>query len=229
MRWFFLLLLLALAGLAFALYQSWIRLPANWAPWGDVELEEKPSWFARLQINSLAADPQACIAALDRSKLQYSPIAERPLKEGCGLPNGVRIQRSQVAYGSSVQAACALAAALYWYERRLDELARTHLGSGLQRIDHLGTYACRNINSLAEGRRSQHATANAIDIAGFQLADGTTVSVLRDWGKDTPKGRFLTAARDAACDFFNAVLGPDYNEAHANHFHFDLGRARICR
>lgn len=229
MRWFLLVLLLAFAALAVALHQSWIRIPANWVPWGAVELEEEPTWFARLQINSLSADPAACIAALDRSRLQYSPIAERPLRDGCGLPNSVRILESRIAYSSAVQATCALAAALYWYERRLDALARQHLGAGVARIEHLGTYACRNVNSLAEGRRSQHATANAIDIAGFQLTDGQSVSVLYDWGKDTAKGRFLTAAHDAACDFFNAVLGPEYNKAHANHFHFDLGRARICR
>jgi hypothetical protein len=53
--------------------------------------------------------------------------------------------------------------------------------------------------------------------------------VLDHWGDDLPEGRFLTAARDAACRYFNTVLGPDYKELHANHFHLDLGRARLCR
>ena len=99
----------------------------------------------------------------------------------------------------------------------------------ITRVDQLGTYACRNVNSAAAGRRSQHATANAIDIAAFRLADGRSISILDDWGKDTAEGRFLAAARDEACDFFNVVLSPDYNRLHANHFHLDLGGFRMCR
>ena len=97
------------------------------------------------------------------------------------------------------------------------------------RIDQLGTYACRNVNSAASGRRSQHATANAIDIAGFRLADGRSISILDPGAEDTPEARFLAAARDEACRFFNVVLSPDYNRLHANHFHLDLGGFRMCR
>ena len=122
-----------------------------------------------------------------------------------------------------------MTAAIYWWEAELQALARTHMGSDLARIDHLGSYACRNVNSTECGRRSQHATANALDIAGFRFADGRTASVLDDWSADSPAGRFLAAAHDAACGYFNTVLGPAYNDLHANHFHLDLGRARICR
>src|SRR4051794_28602141 len=59
-----LFLLLVATGLLAALYQSWIRIPANVAPWGEVDLDRPPSLLARLQINSLAADPPACLAAL---------------------------------------------------------------------------------------------------------------------------------------------------------------------
>jgi len=228
--WGWLALLIILAGLvAIALYQSWIRIPPNWQPWGPVVLDAPPSWFARYQINGLAADPQACYAALDRSELSWRQLSERPISNGCGLEAGARITRSHVPWSGSFDTTCAMTAALYWWEADLQALARLHLGSELVRIDHLGSYACRNVNSAQSGRRSQHATANAIDIAGFRLADGRTVSVLRDWGADTPDGRFLAAAHEAACDLFNTVLGPEYNSLHANHFHLDLGRSRICR
>ena len=61
------------------------------------------------------------------------------------------------------------------------------------------------------------------------MTNGENVQVLRDWGSDTAEGRFLAAAHSQACRYFNTVLGPNYNAAHHNHFHFDLGRARICR
>jgi len=229
MRWFGLFLLLAVTVATAAVHQSWIRIPPNWLPWREVVLDEPPSWLARLQINGLAADDDTCIAALDASKLDYLRLDDRPLKEGCGLSAGVMIEKSHVAYSQTFQSTCALTAALYWYEQSLDELAVIHLGTPLRRIEHFGTYACRNINAAQTGRRSQHATANAIDIAGFRFADGSSVSVLRDWGRDTSQGRFVAAAHAQACRFFNVVLGPRYNRLHANHFHLDLGRARICR
>jgi hypothetical protein len=76
---------------------------------------------------------------------------------------------------------------------------------------------------------SQHATANALDIAGFRLADGRRISVLADWSDSGDKGRFLREVREGACKQFNTVLGPDYNAAHRNHFHVDMGRWQVCR
>jgi hypothetical protein len=227
-RWFRPLLLVFATAFFVGLYQSWIRIPTNVAPWGQVELEQPPGWLARMQINSLAGDPAACIAALDRSALSYRRTPVRPIIDGCGLEAAVRPVQSHVAYNRAFDVTCGMMAALYWYEAELQRLAQQHLGSRITRIDHLGTYACRNVNSAASGRRSQHATANAIDIAGFRLADGRRISILHDWGKDTAEARFLSDAREA-CRFFNVVLSPDYNRLHANHFHLDLGGFRMCR
>ncbi len=41
------------------------------------------------------------------------------------------------------------------------------MGSALVRIDHLGSYACRNIYNRADARRSEHASAEALDISAF--------------------------------------------------------------
>ncbi len=53
--------------------------------------------------------------------------------------------------------------------------------------------------------------------------------MLRDFGKDTPEGRFLDAAQAQACGVFNVVLGPLYNKQHADHFHLDMGNFLMCR
>jgi hypothetical protein len=228
-RWLRLLLLALATAFLVGLYQSWIRIPANLAPWGDIALDRPPSWLARVQINSVAADSAACIAALDRSQLRYRRTPARPITGGCGLEAAVRPLQSHLSYNHPFDVTCGVMAALYWYEAELQRLAQQHLGTSIARIDQLGTYACRNISNARTGRRSQHATANAIDIAGFRFADGRAASVLKDWGKDTPQGRFLEDARDAACRFFNVVLSPDYNALHASHFHLDLGGFRMCR
>jgi hypothetical protein len=217
--------LIVWAGLHFA----WIRIPPNALPWAQVDLDSPPGWAPRVRINSLSADGAQCLMTLARSQLLYKPLAPRPEKNGCGLETGVQIERSQIPYNQVFEARCAVVAGLYWFERDLEALAREHLNAGVARIEHWGTYACRNINARKEARRSQHATANAIDIAGFVLTDGNTVQVLRDWGANNVKGRFLAAAHRSACRYFNAVLGPNYNAAHHNHFHLDLGRARICK
>ena len=74
--------------------------------------------------------------------------------------------------------------------------------------------------------------ANAIDIAGFVLVDGTRIAVVNDWQGEGDKARFLRAVRDGACRAFGTVLSPEYNEAHRDHFHLDQaarGLGGVCR
>ena len=78
-------------------------------------------------------------------------------------------------------------------------------------------------------RRSEHATANAIDISGFRLADGTRISVRRDWNGERKKSQFLRAVHQRACGYFRVALSPDFNRAHHDHFHFDRGFLWTCR
>jgi hypothetical protein len=225
----FFALLLLLTGAERVVPALRAQIPANWIPWGPVELDERPTVFAKFQLARLARDAEACFAALERSELEFRRLPDRPLRNGCGVGARTQILRSHVRYSSGFESPCGLAAALYWYEQRLQALAKATLGSELVRIDHFGTYACRNIYGRRDDRRSAHATAEAIDIAGFRLKDDTTVSVLRDWNGDGAKAQFLRAARDESCRFFGIVLSPDYNAAHANHLHLELGGYRLCR
>jgi hypothetical protein len=229
LRRLLILFLLALIAGGIAVYESWIRIPPNFLPWGTVVLDAKPGWFANIQLNGLSADGNACRAALGRSTLKFSVMADRKIGEECSFTDVVRTDSTPIAFSPKPVATCSLTAGLYWWQRRLNEIAQVELHTSIVRIDQLGTYACRNINSAAEGRRSQHATANAIDIAAFHTADGRVISVVQDYGKATPEGRFLDGAHDAACDLFNIVLGPRYNRLHANHFHLDFGGFRFCR
>jgi hypothetical protein len=209
--------------------QAWMRVPPNWLPWGRPDLNAPPSWFARNQINGLAADRSACLDVLDRSDIRFTKIPDRRIDGDCGFDNAVRATHMPVSFEPTVTSTCSLMAALDWYQHLLQSAAERDLGLRLVGIDQLGTFACRNINSEKTGPRSEHATANAIDIAAFHFADGRTVSVVADWGKPTAAGRFLADAHQAACGLFNVVLGPDYNRLHANHFHLDQGRFRMCR
>ena len=76
---------------------------------------------------------------------------------------------------------------------------------------------------------STHATASAIDISGFDLTDGTRIRLLKDWDESDAKAQFLRDVRDTPCDWFGTTLGPDYNAAHADHFHLQNWGWGTCR
>ena len=64
--------------------------------------------------------------------------------------------------------------------------------------------------------------ANAVDVSAFVLKNGRRVTVLDGWnGKDDERA-FLRRLHQSACKRFGTVLGPEYNAAHANHFHLDM-------
>ncbi len=205
------------------------RAPQNWKTLGHVRLNERPAPWANWQLNILAFAPKTCLSALTRANIAYQPIAYQIPKDGCGIDNGVMVRKLTARFSSPIESTCALTAALAWWEESLDKDAVATMGAHIARVDHVGTFACRNVNGAQEGPRSTHASANAIDVTGFRFANGKTATVLRDWGKPTEAGRFLALAHADACRFFNAVLSPDYNALHHDHFHLDLGFWRACR
>ena len=124
---------------------------------------------------------------------------------------------------------CGLATALQgWARFGVDRAARAILGSPLQRIETMGSYSCRNV--AGTDRRSGHATANAVDVAGFLLADGRRITIKGDWNAGSPQIRqFLKTIRQSACRRFSLVLTPDYNRAHHDHLHLEVGAPHpIC-
>ncbi|MDO9490414.1 MAG: extensin family protein, partial [Sphingomonadaceae bacterium] len=94
---------------------------------------------------------------------------------------------------------------------------------------HYGIYSCRRLYGRDSGSFSEHATANAIDLAAFTIDNGQQVSVLRDWDDDGAKGAFLREVHEGGCAIFGTSLGPDYNTAHADHFHLDMRGWNSCR
>lgn len=114
----------------------------------------------------------------------------------------------------------ALRSALF-VEQQAKPLTETWMKRRLTRIEHLGSYACRNIYHRPDARRSEHASAEALDVSGFQLSDGRKITVLRGWGREET-GPWLRAMLNASCHYYGNGLGPDYNAAHANHFHLGM-------
>lgn len=210
-----------------------LRLPAippQHLPFARLDLERPLGLATRLQLSALRGDPLLCQGVVAMSALETRPVPSRRTGRFCGFLNAVELRRSTMPYSGPVCVTCPMAAALYLWEREVvAPAAADHLGSRVVRIDHLGTYSCRRIGGGETGRPSQHATANAIDIAGFRLEDGRRVTLLAGWDGEPDEQAFLREVRDGACDLFRGVLGPDYNAAHRDHFHLDMGPFGVCR
>ena len=116
-----------------------------------------------------------------------------------------------------------------WMRDSVQPAARAQLGTRVIRIESFGAYACRRVIGVPSTKLSEHAQANAVDIAAFVLADGRRISVDGGWNGAPDAQRFLRDVRSGACARFATVLSPDFNAAHANHLHFDLGRGPFCR
>ncbi len=115
-----------------------------------------------------------------------------------------------------------------WANEKLQPLAMKHLNSPVAMVHNVASYSCRHRYNDKKRKLSEHALANALDIAGFTLKNGTIVSVLKHWDEEGDLGAFLKAVHASACESFVVVLGPEANEAHKNHFHFDIGRYKVC-
>lgn len=229
--------LLALAGVGaglLAVRAAWHHLPDRHDPWAPLSIEEPPNWLTRHKLSRLDERPFACRALLATAQLRTTPLPDRVTgttgNATCGFRNAVTVHRTAFAVGTPFALSCRSAVALALWERHVvvPEAERL-LGTPVRRLEHFGSYACRNVYGRGSGRPSQHATADALDVAGFVLADGRRITVARDWRGDDAEARFLHAVHRGACQVFDGVLGPNYNAAHADHLHLDRGPYRVCR
>lgn len=185
--------------------------------------------FLRYKLHRLGADPALCRAAIRDAGAVFTPLADHETAGGCGLHDAVRLSAVGAAQlASPATVSCPLAASLALYDRQvLQPEARVAFDSPVRVIEHVGSYACRNIYHREQAPLSWHARAQAIDLAGFRLADGRNISLAQDWD-DGRSGPFLHALQRRGCRYFDALFGPDYNAAHRTHFHAQVGGFGYC-
>ena len=190
---------------------------------------------------------EQCEAALEQAGVTFteSRIPVHRSKSGthvCGAEQVVRVAKTPggIQWGrgrSGPKIACGMGMALIAFETIVLEEAQAHFGKDVVRVEHMGTYNCREMAAYP-GWVSEHSYANALDIKAFVLEGGTSISVLDDWTLPT-KGRVTKAQRAAASflrevsrrayeeEVFSVVLTPAFDRAHRNHFHLDLARYRV--
>jgi len=205
-------------------------LPPHYNPFAPLQLLDPPGRITQFKLRRLT--PEACSALLEEANRQRL-ISSQPVADtrgNCPLENVVRVRNfGSVALSSSFLASCplALSSALF-VEQQARPLAGKIFGSSLRQIDHLGSYACRNIYNRPDARRSEHASAEALDIAAFRFANGKRVTVLNGWRQPETQP-YLRALLESACQYYGNGLGPEYNAAHADHFHLGMRGYGRCR
>jgi hypothetical protein len=197
---------------------------------------QRPAWRAQAE--------NACIA--ERRVHLSRFIQPRPREiDGpgiCGMTHPFLVgalSGDQVQLDTVATLDCPMIAALdRWVTEVVQPDAQARFGQAVAQIDTMGSYSCRGMNGQSGARISEHAFGNAIDIAGFRLADGRRITVVRDWTRgDEQTQAFLRDVHAGACSSFTTVLGPGANVFHYNHIHVDLamhgntssGPRRICK
>ena len=187
---------------------------------GWIEHEERPAW--RTQAENLC---------LSRGLVKASAYIElEPEINGpgiCGLTHPFKVSalgNGAVSVAKPVTVDCSMIPALEaWLAEVVQPSAQARLGSDVAEIEAFGGYSCRSVDNISGARLSEHSFGNAIDIAGFRLADGREISIVRDWRKaETQEAAFLRDIHGGACQHFTTVLGPGADIFHYNHFHLDL-------
>ena len=154
--------------------------------------------------------PQRALPALGPMRGPYSPgsIPQATLKPAAKL-------------------ACPIVSALdRWVSEGVQPAALHWFRSPVVTIRQIGSYSCRSMNGAGTSHISEHAFGNALDVAGFTLADGRTITVKDGWHGSPEEQGFLHDVQLYACQTFTTVLAPGYNPEHYNHIHVDLMRRR---
>jgi hypothetical protein len=192
------------------------------------------SGSAKPKSTAVAAfsSPEAkqCVTDLTKAKVKFTPLANQDFGGGCSAIDSVKLLDVGTPVSNLGPMTCPLARNFAgWVQYAVRPAARKYLGSEVVKVETFGTYSCRNIYGGRSGRLSQHAYANAIDVSAFVLKDGRRITLLDGWNGKDDEREFLRILHGSACKRFGTVLGPAYNAAHHNHFHFDMGGNGFCR
>ncbi len=175
-----------------------------------------------------------CRAALRQAGATFTnaPRVHEP-EDGCLIDHPVLL--SDLGNGVALQppalVGCGIARATVDFMR--DEVlpaAERLLDTVPQTLVQVSGYVCRTRHG--SDTVSQHALGTALDWGAIVFEDGKTIEVREQEPEAATEQEFLDDIREAACGPFTTVLGPGTDEAHADHFHFDLAERNggaFCR
>ncbi|WP_332305178.1 extensin-like domain-containing protein [Rhizobium sp. GR12] len=170
---------------------------------------------------------QACLGALKDIGAEFKQLEPiRDEEQGCGIE--APIELSVVLPGiklepsGTMRCETALALSRWTKEMMLPAAALALPERKVTAIASASTYICRNRNSAENGKISEHARGNAVDISTIAFDKGEPL-VMKPRGEDgTAEGAFQRTITAAACLFFRTVLSPGSDATHQDHLHLDV-------
>ncbi|MBP1853342.1 extensin family protein [Rhizobium halophytocola] len=203
----------------------------------DTEKPAPPPPPPPIEDENLAAYG-ACIVELKKLGAEFAEEPRIDGGNGCGIDKPIKLSR--VLPGISVSPAatvrCETALELARMTRDFVIPAAKVGLSGkpkLTSINQASSYVCRNRDSLADAKMSEHAKGNAIDIASLSFGKTTVPMRIIEPKESTIEASFQRAIDKIACLFFSTVLAPGADVYHKDHMHLDVihrsSGYRICQ
>lgn len=221
----------AIAGGLLALFHPDTPLPDAWNPTVPLAVADPLTPLTTWKMRAALSDPLQCVATLQTAG-SATPLEPFEVSENCHVRNRVSLSAVGSARIDPIDTSCATALRTAMWERHgVQPAARAIMGTEVSVIRQIGSYNCRPIRTTSgnANRWSTHSTADAIDITGFDFANGDRVRLISDWDGTPEKAEFLRAVRDSACTWFATTLSPDFNSLHADHFHLQARGWGTCR
>jgi hypothetical protein len=185
--------------------------------------------------NAKPPEPSACRLALTEAIAIAPSIPAIKGPGACGGDDLVRLEAVVIADNQRVPVKpaailrCTMATAIAdWVRSDMAPLALS-LGTKLNELDNFDSFECRGRNRVKGARLSEHGLANALDVRGLKLANGSTLSLTdRNVARETRE-----KVLHSVCSRFMTVLGPGSDWYHEDHIHLDLAERRnnykICQ
>jgi hypothetical protein len=170
----------------------------------------------------------AAVPERDMQPAYNAPVYRPPQREPPRLgpmrgPQNATLIPAEVSPPAKL--ACPLVSALdRWVTEGVQPAALHWFGQSVTEIHQIGSYSCRHM--VGGSGVSEHSYGNALDIAGFTLADGRKITVKNGWHGSAEEQGFLHDVQLYACETFTTVLAPGYNIYHYDHIHVDLMQRR---
>ena len=187
--------------------------------------------FACIMSAVTTASAQSCLAKLSIVAQFERAEPVKASEPACVIPEQVRLVATKdtvpVAFSDKPILDCPFALKLTRFTtNRIQPLAEFHLGTKVTTIATGPGFVCRRRNNRPDGKLSEHAFGNAVDITTMKLANGERFEVKQKALQPPPAAAFQASIRREACVFFTTVIGPGTNDTHATHLHLDLGRSK---
>ena len=152
--------------------------------------------------------PRSACVCQRRPQSQFvQQVREIDGKGACGIEYPLKViglESGTIGIGPTATIGCPMTEALeIWMRYSVQPAALAWFGVPVVEIKQISAYSCRTRNNQRGAEISEHAFGNALDVAGFKLADGREIIVKTDWRGGSPEEKgFLLEVFATACRTF---------------------------